>query len=158
MHAAERELTIALPLVIAAAKSPDLKILLQIHLKETQGHLEALDDIATHLNQKLPVRTCGPITALIAKAVTVIGKRVVSSDQDAALIHVGRQIEQFEMKSYRELCDTAKDHGMTHEVALLTSILDQERLADELLGELAAGKGPIKELIEEASLKRVWAH
>jgi hypothetical protein len=49
MHTAERELTLALPLVAKAAKSKDLKTLLQVHLKETKGHMKALEAVAKSL-------------------------------------------------------------------------------------------------------------
>jgi len=41
----------------------------------------------------------------------------------------------------------------THETALLTSILNREKLANELLGAVAQGKGPPKKLVEKVSLK-----
>lgn len=41
MYTAERELTLALPLVAKAAKSKDLKTLLQVHLKRNKGPHES---------------------------------------------------------------------------------------------------------------------
>jgi ferritin-like metal-binding protein YciE len=154
MHTAEKELTLALPLMAAAAKSKDLKTLLNIHLRQTKGHVKALDKIAESLDRELPTKACPPIRKLIGQGVKVIGKRIVSSEQDDALIDVGRQIEQFEMSSYEELCDSAEDQGLTHELALLTSVLHQEQVAHELLDDLADGKGPIDTLLQRASLER----
>jgi len=154
MHTAEKELTLALPLMAAAAESKDLKTLLKVHLKQTKGHVEALDKIARHLDRELPMKACPPMRKLLAKGVKVMGKRLVSSDQDDALIEVGRQIEEFEMNAYEQLCDTAETEGLTHELALLTSVLHQEEMAHELLDDLAAGKGPIDKLIQHASLER----
>lgn len=153
MHTAEKELTLALPLIAAAAESKDLKTLLKIHLKQTKGHAKTLDKIAKELDQDLPLKGCPAIRRLIGRGVKVITKRLVSSEQDSALIDVGRQIEQYEIRSYKALCDAAKAGGLTHELALLTSVLHQEEMADELLGDLAAGRGPIKKLIENASLE-----
>jgi ferritin-like metal-binding protein YciE len=157
MHTAERELTRALPLVAKAAKSKDLKTLLQIHLKETKGQVKALEQIAQSLGEELPSRSCKPMTRLINEGVKVIGKRLVSSDQDEALIGVGQKIERFEINAYAPLCATAQQNESTHELALLTSILNQEKLANELLGALAAGKGPLNKLVQQASLRHVKA-
>jgi ferritin-like metal-binding protein YciE len=157
MHTAERELTLALPLIIKAANSKDLKTLLQLHLKETKGHLKALDGVAQNLEQELPTKGCKRMTQLVAEGVKVIGQRLISSDKDPEIIAVGRKIEQFEISSYEELCGTAKEKGYTHEFALLTSILNQEKIANDLLGKLAEGKGPIKKLIEKVSLKKAGA-
>jgi len=41
----------------------------------------------------------------------------------------------------------------THEAALLTSILNQEKLANELLGALGQGKGPLDKLVKKVSLE-----
>ncbi|HEX3818355.1 MAG TPA: DUF892 family protein [Chthoniobacterales bacterium] len=157
MHTAERELTLALPLIIAAAKSKDLKTLLRLHLKETKGHLKALDQVAKNLDQELPMKGCKEMTKLIAEGVKVIGKRLLGPEQDAELIACGRKIEQFEVGSYEGLCATAKQNGYTHEFALLTSVLNQEKIANELLGQLAEGKGPIDKLIDKISLKKAGA-
>jgi len=54
---------------------------------------------------------------------------------------------------YPPLCATARQIDYTHETALLTSILNQEKLANELLGALAQGKGPTEKLVEKVSLK-----
>ena len=153
MHTAEKELSLALPLIVKAAKSKDLKTLLALHLTETKGHVKALEQIAESLGQELPSKSCKPMTQLIKEGVKVIGKRIFSFEQDAALIAVGQKIERFEIDSYTPLCATAEASDYTHERALLVSILSQEKLASELLGDLAAGKGPIQKLIEKASLK-----
>ena len=54
----------------------------------------------------------------------MIAKRLVSSEQDSALIAVGRKIEQFEIGAYTLLCAHAEEMEWTHETALLTSILE----------------------------------
>lgn len=152
MHTAERELSLALPLIIVAAQSKDLKTLLTLHLKETKGHVKALDQIGKSLGQELPTKGCKRMTQLIAEGVKVIGKRLVSGEQDAQFIAVGQKIERFEIDNYKELCATAKQKDYAHEFALLTSVLNQEKIAEKLLGQLGEGKGPLNQLIEKASL------
>ncbi len=154
MHTGEHELTLAIPILAAAAESRDLKTLLKIHLKETKGHLKTIDKIAGELDVDLPSKACPPIRKLVGAGVKVVAKRVMSSAHDRELIDVGRQIEQFEIASYTALCDTAERLGLTHALALLTSILHQEQMAFELLGDLAAGKGPIEAVAAKASLRR----
>lgn len=154
MRTGERELALAIPILTAAAESSDLKTLLKIHLKETQGHAKTLEAIARDLVVDLPSKARPPIRKLVGAGVKVVGRRLMSSAQDKELIDVGRQIEQFEINSYTALCDTAERLGLSHALALLTSILHQEQLAYELLGALAAGKGPIKPLAMQASLRR----
>jgi ferritin-like metal-binding protein YciE len=157
MHTSEKELTLALPLIVKAAKSKDLKELLKIHLTETKGHVKTIEAVAEFLKVKLPKKSCKPMTRLIEEGVKVIAKRLVSHEQDAALIAVGQKIEQFEIAAYTTLCAQAKEMEHTHVVALLTSTLGQEKLANELLGGLAKGGVPLKKLIEQVSLKKAAA-
>ena len=154
MHTGERELALAIPILAASAESDDLKKVLKIHLKETQGHVKTLDKVAGELDLDLPLKDCPPIRRLIAAGVKVVGKRLVSDAKDRELIDVGRQIERFEIDSYDELCDTAERLGLAHTLALLTSILHQEQLAYELLGAMATGKGLIEKIAGRASLRR----
>lgn len=154
MHRGETELSLSLPLVVAAAKSKDLKTLLQIHLKETKSHVKTLEQIAKSLGVELPSRSCKQMTQYIKEAVKVIGKRIISGEKDQEIIAVGQKIERFEINSYEPLCEEAKKREYTHERALLVSILTQEQLAEELLGKLAAGEGPLGDLVMKASLKR----
>jgi ferritin-like metal-binding protein YciE len=153
MHKAEKELTLALPLVAKAAKSRDLKTLLRIHLKETKGHVQALEDVATSLGSELPSKSCKQMTKLIGGGVKIIAKRLVSGNKDQELIGAGRKIEQFEIDNYTPLIAEAERMEFTHEAALLTSILNQEKLANELLRALGQGKGPLDKLVKKVSLE-----
>ena len=153
MYTAERELTLALPLVEKAAKSKDLKTLLRIHIKETKGHVKTLEAVAKSLGRELPSESCNQMTRLIGQGVKIIAKRLVTGDKDKELIEAGRKIEQFEIDHYTPLVAEAERMEFTHEGALLTSILNQEKLANELLGALAQGKGPLDKLVKKVSLK-----
>jgi ferritin-like metal-binding protein YciE len=73
----------------------------------------------------------------------------VSSDKDRELIGAGRKIEQFEIENYTPLIAEGERLEFTHKTALLTSILNQEKLANELLGVLAQGKGPLDKLLKK---------
>ncbi|MDQ6621917.1 MAG: DUF892 family protein [Verrucomicrobiota bacterium] len=157
MHRAEKELVLALPLVAKAAKSKDLKSLLNIHLTETKGHVKTLEKVADSLGIELPSKSCKQMTQMIEQGVKVIGKRLFTGDKDPELIAVGQKIEQFEIASYTPLCAQAKEREYTHEFAMLTSILNQEKLANELLGDLGAGKGSLRKVVEKASLRKAGA-
>jgi ferritin-like metal-binding protein YciE len=157
MHTAERELTLALPLVAKAAKAKDLKTLVQIHLKETKGHVKALDAVAKSLGRELPSDSCNEMTKLIGEGVKIMAKRLIAGDKDQELIGVGRKIEQFEIENYTPLVAQAERLEFTRETALLTSILNQEKLANELLGALAQGKGPLDKLVKKVVLEHAGA-
>ncbi|HEX4666160.1 MAG TPA: DUF892 family protein [Chthoniobacterales bacterium] len=153
MHDAEEQLAQALFLMEKAAQSEDLKTLLGVHRKETNAHAQSLEEIASSLGKELPDKTCQPVRDLIWEAEKELVKTFVSSkDRDATIIAAGRKAEQFEISAYRPLCEKADDNDWTHERAVLTSILNQEKLADELLAGLAEGRESLHKLIEKASL------
>jgi ferritin-like metal-binding protein YciE len=87
----------------------------------------------------------------------VMLKNIKSPALDTALISVGRKIEHYEIASYGTLCRWAKDMGYTHEVAVLVSILNQEKLAETLLVELSQGASPLKEVVRRVSQKKIRA-
>ena len=153
IYTGEKELVRALPGMAKAAQSEDLKTALHAHFKETEGHVKALEQVAESLQEELPDKSCEPITQLTEEGDEAIGKNLAGPEQDAALIATGRKIEQFEIDSYTSLCATAKEKDYAHELALLASILGQEKMALDLLSGLAAGKGPLNPLVEKASLK-----
>lgn len=151
MHTAEKKLVGALPKMEAAANSNDLKTLLQIHLGETQGHVKALEEVAKSLKKELPAKECAPVDELIGETEKVIGRDLPATEEDASLIACAQKVEQFEIESYTKLCAEVEKMNWTHELAVLKSILGQEKLAHALLGQLAAGKSDINKLVEEAS-------
>ena len=53
MKDAELQLTHALPLIAKVARSADLKALINVHIKETQGHVKSVEQIAVSLNEDL---------------------------------------------------------------------------------------------------------
>jgi ferritin-like metal-binding protein YciE len=157
MYTAEKELALALPLVQKAAKSKDLKTVLKIHLKETKGHARVLKDVAESLGRKLPSKNCKPMTRLIGQGVKVIAKRIFSGNKDRDLIGIGQKIERFEIENYTPLVAETKRLEFTHEEALLTSILNQEKLASELLTALGHGRGPFDKLLKKVVLEHAGA-
>lgn len=153
MHDGETRLTHALPLLQLAATSEDLKTLLGVHLGETRNHAKSLEALAESSRQELPDKTCQPIADLLREGeIAVIKKIADPAERDAAIIAAGRKIEEFEIGAYEPLCAQAEKNDWTHERAILTSILHQEKLASELLAGLAKGKESLEELVKRVSL------
>lgn len=157
MHNAEKKLAKAIFLMAKAAKSEDLKALLQVHMKETEGHAETIETIAEHMQEELPKKTCKAMNGLLKESVIAMIENLGSRDIDEALIAAAQKVEHYEIASYGTLCRWAKEMGMQHELAQLVSILNQEQLANELLAGLRSSDIPLKKLVERASLQRAGA-
>jgi len=118
--------------------------LLQIHLKETRGHVKVLEDVAESLGTTLPSVSYKEMTKLITEGVKVIAQRLVSGDKDQELIGVGRKIERFEIDKYTPPIAQAERMEFTHETALLTSILNRKSWQTNCWGHSGKEKGRSK--------------
>jgi ferritin-like metal-binding protein YciE len=157
MYDAEKKLALALPIVAKAARSEDLKKLVEVHLKETEGHATTIRMVAESLGVELPDRACKAMRALIKEAVVSLAKHATSPVLDIALIAAAQKIEHYEIAAYGTLCAWATEMRHTYELALLTSILQQERTADELITGVAQHTAPLEELIKKHILTRATA-
>jgi ferritin-like metal-binding protein YciE len=155
MYDAEKKLALALPIVAKAAHGEDLKKLVEVHLKETQGHADTIRHVAESLEKELPDVNCKAMKRLINEAVKALAKHLISPVRDIALIAAAQKIEHYEIAAYGTLCAWAKQLGYTSEFALLFSTLQQEKTADELLTGVARGSEPLAELIRKHVLEKV---
>lgn len=154
MHDAEEQLATALFLLQKAAKSEDLKTLLDVHHKETKGHARSLEELAATIGKELPKKKCEPVRSMIHDAELALAKSLVTStERDQVIFDAGKKAEKFEIDAYTPLCETAERNNWTHENAVLASILNQEKLASELLAGVEKGEEPLNQLIEKVSLK-----
>lgn len=154
MLSAEKQLTKAIPILIKAARSNDLKELLKLHLEETKGHVKTIQDVADSLGKKIKRKHCRAMTALIEETVMSLTMHLTSEVRDALLIAAGRKVEHYEIASYGTLCSWAKQQECSHELALLLSVLRQEKLADALLEKLSTHEALLATLIENVSLRK----
>jgi ferritin-like metal-binding protein YciE len=137
LYSAEKQLTKALPKMSAAAQSEELKTAIESHLKETQGHVSRLEEIAEDLGETLESRTCAAMEGLIKEASELLEEQEGKSSIDAAIIAAGQKVEHYEIASYGTVRAWAERMGHTDAAEMLQSTLDEENAADEKLTEIA---------------------
>jgi ferritin-like metal-binding protein YciE len=137
MHNAEKQLTKALPKMIKAANSEELKAAIQSHLKETEGHVKRLEDIFKALDEKLKQKTCAAMKGILEEASELLQEQKGKSSLDAAIIAAGQKVEHYEIASYGTVRAWAEQMGHDEAVELLQETLDEENAADEKLTEIA---------------------
>lgn len=155
MKNAEEKLALALPLIAKAAHAVNLKQLVEAHRKETKGHAETIQTIADNLGEDLPRQTSHAMNGLIEGSVKTLAREFASPALDQALIGAAQKIEHFEIAAYGTLCAWAEQMDLPHAFALLKSILDQEKLADALLTEVAKGPTPLSELVVQSTVRKL---
>jgi ferritin-like metal-binding protein YciE len=155
MKNSEKKLTLALPLVAAAASAQNLKELVESHLIATKGHAETIEQIEARLGEKLPRKSSSAMSKLIKQVVKLMARKRKSPQRDHALIAAAQKIEHYEIAAYGTLCAWAKELGCRHELAQLKSILDQEKLADTLLTAAAQSENPLPELARRVVVRKL---
>ena len=141
IYSAEKQLTKALPRMVRAATEPTLAEAFKLHLEETQGQVERIDQIVDLLNIKLKRIKCAAMEGLVEESREVIDEIEAGPVRDAALIGGAQKVEHYEIASYGTIAAIAKQLGYTDAVKLLLATLQKEKASDEKLTLLAEQGG-----------------
>lgn len=138
---AEKQLAKALPRLARAATDPKLREAFELHLEETQGQIERIDQIVEKSELKLKRIKCAAMEGLVEEGKEVIEEIEKGPVRDAALIGGAQKVEHYEIASYGTLCALAKQLGLKEALPLLQATLAEEKATDEKLTLIAEGGG-----------------
>ncbi|MEX2593977.1 MAG: ferritin-like domain-containing protein [Anditalea sp.] len=144
---AETHLAKALTKMSKAATSEKLTKAIENHQKETEGHVERLNNVFENLGIKASGKKCQAMEGLLEEGEEIKGE--TGNDtmvRDAGIIIASQKIEHYEIASYGSLAALAKKMGQNEIVKLLEETLEEEKKTDALLTKLAE-----EEVNEEAS-------
>src|SRR5215218_131061 len=143
----ETQIIEALPLMIKKATNPELKMLLEQHLRITEQQHDRLDQILPLLgepqsNSLFSNIFSGGVKSHGMAGLITDGEKIMSTDMnpdvmDAAIIGCAQKIEHVEIASYGTVRTYAEQLGMTDVAQLLQQTLMEEHDADERLTALA---------------------
>lgn len=139
MYSGEKQMIKALPGMIDAAHSSELKQALQHHFKETKEQLARLQEIEKELNEDLSGTECKAMQGLIKEAHDALKLNFSGAVRDAAIISYAQRIEHYEMAVYGTLRCFAKHLKLANVKNLLDETLKEEGCADKKLTEIAEG-------------------
>jgi ferritin-like metal-binding protein YciE len=137
IYYAEKQITKALPKMIAKAVSPELKRAFQTHLTETEGQVRRLEEVFRMHGQQPKGVTCEAIDGIIAEAESVMGNVADQDVLDAAMIAAAQAVEHYEVSRYGTLAAWAKELGRSDCANLLHQTLEEERRTDQKLSQIA---------------------
>lgn len=137
LYDAERQITEALPQMIEAASSPDLKRSLEEHLKVTKKQSERLDKVFKRMGIEVEEKTCEGMKGLIKEGQKVLRQKAEPEVQDAAIIAAAQKVEHYEIAGYGTARTYARMLGDMETAQLLEQTLDEEGQADQKLTKLA---------------------
>jgi ferritin-like metal-binding protein YciE len=134
---AEKQLVKALPKMIKAANSDELRSAIEAHLKETEGHVTRLEEAATTLDEKLKSKKCAAMEGILTEASELLQEQKGKSSLDAAIIAAAQKVEHYEIASYGTVIAWANQLGCDEAAEILQATLDEENAADEKLTGIA---------------------
>jgi ferritin-like metal-binding protein YciE len=152
LHSAETQILQALPKMISATWSNELRTALQDHLAQTQTHVTRLQQIASSISQSPQGKECKGMRGVIQEGDETLQKAGPSATRDAAIIGAAQRVEHYEMASYGTARTHARELGYDEIADLLQTTLDEEGDADKLLTSIAEG-GLFEEGINEMAEK-----
>ena len=137
MYDAEKQLTKALPKLSKKASSPELKDAFDEHLRQTEGHIERLEQIFEQLEIPARAKKCEGMKNLFAEGDEMIAEAEDDATRDALMIAAAQKVEHYEMASYGTMRTWATLLGKNDAASLFQENLDEEKEADQKLTEIA---------------------
>ena len=150
---AEKALTKAIPKMIKNATSADLIDALENHLMETEEQVKRVEQVFELTGKKAVAKKCEAMEGLIKEAGEIMEDCEEGAMRDAGIISAGQKVEHYEIASYGTLRQFAETLGLAEAVALLEETLNEEKIADEKLTEVALNAVNVEASEEEEETK-----
>ncbi|MEO5894963.1 MAG: ferritin-like domain-containing protein [Vicinamibacterales bacterium] len=136
---AEKQVLKALPRMVKAATSEELRTAFGNHLEETRNQVGRLEQAFATLGEKVRGKHCDGVAGIIEEGKSVMEEDFDDETMDACLIAAGQRVEHYEMAAYGTLVAWAQALGHDEVAALLEETLNEEKAADEKLTAIAEG-------------------
>lgn len=148
---AEQELIDTLPDMAEAATSQELKSAFELHLSETEIHVQRLEQAFAILGLEPESRKCEAMAGITDEGDEIISATEEGTAQrDVGLIFAGQKAEHYEIASYGGMIALAKTLGYYEIAELFVLTLDEEKTADAKLTEIAESQANYEASTEPA--------
>lgn len=135
---AEKHLLKALPKMVKAATSEELKQSFTDHLEVTKEQVTRLEQAFELLGKKAQGKKCEAMDGLTREAEGIIEETEKGTlTRDVGLIMAAQKVEHYEIATYGSLAQLAKTLGKNDLADLMGQTLAEEKEADELLTSIA---------------------
>jgi len=139
MYNAEQQITKALPRMIKAAGSGELRRAFEFHLGETENQIDRLERAFSLLKEPARGKKCDGMQGILEEGRKVMEEAPDGPVLDAALIAGAQRVEHYETAAYGTLVAWAQAMGHVDVARLLKESLEEEKNADKTLSSLAEG-------------------
>jgi ferritin-like metal-binding protein YciE len=154
LYSAEKQLTKAIPKMAKGSNNEELSAAFQAHLKETEGQIQRLEQVAKLLDTTPTGKKCKGMEGVIEEGAEALEEDGDEHVLDLGIIGAGSRVEHYEMAGYTTAINLATQMGEDEVVELLTQNLKEEEAADEKLrtiGQQILQEAPTEENDESAN-------
>ncbi|WP_237216326.1 ferritin-like domain-containing protein [Falsiroseomonas oryziterrae] len=148
-YSAEKQALRAMPKMMKNATNERLKQGFQMHIDQTEGQVERVEQALELLGAKPGRKVCEAMRGLIEEASHEIEENDRGAMMDVVLIAAAQRIEHYEIAAYGTMASLAKAAGMAELGEMLGQTLAEEKRMDEELTRLAESEVNMA-FIEEA--------
>jgi ferritin-like metal-binding protein YciE len=134
---AEKKILDALARMADAATAEQAGNAFRLHREQTEGQVARLEQVFEMIGQKPGGKKCPAIDGILEEGDEIAREYADSPSLDAGLIAAAQAVEHYEMARYGTLATWAAQLGLVDAAALLDETLQEEKLTDDLLTELA---------------------
>jgi ferritin-like metal-binding protein YciE len=137
LYDAEHQILMALPMMIEAASSHELKRAFDMHLHQTRGQIARLEQVFRRAGMEPKGKPCTAMKGLLAEGKETMAMRADPEVKDAALIAAAQGVEHHEIAAYGTLRTWARQLGQHDAAQLLQQTLNEEEHTDRHLTQIA---------------------
>lgn len=137
LYSAEKQILKALPKMVEAATNPQLKSGFETHRRQTETHVQRLEQIFAELDEDADGDKCEGMEGVLKEGSELIKDKPEPAILDAGLIAAAQHVEHYEMAGYGSAKAWARNLGHESQAQLLQQTLAEEKKTDELLTQLA---------------------
>lgn len=137
IYYAEKQIYKSLPEMAKAASSDALRSAFEKHRRETEGHIERLEQIFEFLGKPARGKRCEAIEGILDEGKEIMDEYSQAPALDAGLLAAAQAVEHYEISRYGTLKTWAGKLGMKEAIKLLDQTLAEEKKTDETLTKIA---------------------
>jgi ferritin-like metal-binding protein YciE len=137
IYYAEKAIVKSLPKMAKTAHDEELREAIEHHLKETEGHVDRLEEVFELIEKPARTKTCDAIRGLTDEAKVVMQEFKNSDALDAGLLSAAQAVEHYEISRYGTLKSWAEQLGLDQVAKILDATLEEEKNADKTLSRIA---------------------
>jgi ferritin-like metal-binding protein YciE len=138
LYSTEKQLTKALPKMAKGSNNASLQVAFKHHLKETEGHVSRLEQVAKLLEIMPGGKKCEGMEGVIKEGAEALEEKGDVTVLDLGLIGAGSRVEHYEMAGYQTAISLAQRLGAKDVVTLFKESLAEEQAAEQKLRQIAA--------------------